>query len=232
MKKTILALFAIAVLVISCKKDDEHKVEPPRDRGEEAIAAQNEIEEFLSNYAYNYEDFENPSEDFDYRVVIDSIEAGSNKIPLIEQVEYKMVEDAYEPEVKYKLYYLKIAQGEGPSVSDAEVAYITYETWQLNTMTMVERTNSSQPKPFVLDNKATDHGLKEALKEFNAADGFNVNEDGTVTYEGYGIGAVFAPSGLAFYNNPPLGVPIGFYNQLIYTFQVKGVNENEEEEEE
>src|SRR5699024_11502690 len=133
MKKTILALFAIAVLVVSCKKDDDYKEEPPRDRGEEAIAAQNEIEEFLSNYAYNYEEFENPSEDFDYRVVIDSIVAGSDKTPLIEQVDFKMVEDPFEPEVKYKLYYLKVAQGDGPAVADALNAHITYEAWKLNT---------------------------------------------------------------------------------------------------
>src|SRR5699024_8802181 len=133
MKKTILALFVIAVLAVSCKKDDDLDMEPPRDRGEEAIIAQNEIEEFLNNYAYNYEEFENPSEDFDYRVVIDSIEAGSDKTPLIEQVDFKMVEDPYEPEVKYKLYYLKVVQGEGPAVADAEVVHITYETWRLRT---------------------------------------------------------------------------------------------------
>lgn len=231
MKKVILTLFAIAVLGVSCKKDDDHEVEPPRNRAEEAIAAQNEIEEFLSNYAYNYEEFENPSEDFDYRVVIDSIEAGSDKTPLIEQVDYKMVEDPYEPEVKYKLYYLKVAQGEGPAVADAEVVHITYETWRLRTGELLERTNSSQPKPFVLDNIYNNTGLKEVLKEFNAADGYIENEDGTIVYEGYGIGAAFVPSGLAFYNNPPLGAPIGYYNQLIYTFQVKGVTEKEEEEE-
>lgn len=230
MKKTILALFAIAVLSISCSKDDNLKVEPPRDRGKEAIAAQNEIEEFLSNHAYNYEDFENPSEDFDYRVVIDSLVAGSGKIPLIEQVDFKMVEDPYEPQVEYKLYYLKVAQGEGAAVADAEVAYITYEAWRLSNNELLERTSSSQPQPINLENKSSNVGLKEALKEFNAADGFIENEDGTVSYEGFGIGAVFSPSGLAFYNNPPLNVPIGYYNQIIYTFQVKGVSKNEEEE--
>ncbi len=232
MKKIILALFAASVLVVSCKKDDDYKEEPPRDRGEEAIAAQNEIEEFLSKHAYNYEDFENPSEDFDYRVVFDSIAEGSGKTPLIDQVEYKIVEDPYESNVTYKLYYLKVEQGEGDPVSDAEVAYITYETWRMRTGELLERTSSSQPKPFVMENKFSNGGLKEALLEFNAADGFTENEDGTVSYDGYGIGAVFVPSGLAFFNNPPLGSPIGYYNQLIYTFQVKGVSENPEEDEE
>lgn len=231
MKKVILALFAISALAVSCKKDDSYKEEPPRSRAEEAIAAQNEIEEFLSNYAYNYEDFENPSEDFDYRVVIDSINEGSNKTPLIEQVEFKMVDDPYEPQVKYKLYYLKVAQGEGVSVADAEVAHITYETWRLKTNELIERTSSSQPKPFIMGNMFSNTGLKEVLKEFNAADGFVVNDDGTVSYEGYGIGAAFVPSGLAFFNNPPLGVSIGYYNQLIYSFQVKGITEKEKEEE-
>lgn len=230
MKKVILALFAASVLVVSCKKDDDHKMEPPRDRGEEAIAAQNEIEEFLSAHTYNYEDFENPTADFDYRVVIDSIVPGSNRTPLIEQVESKTVEDPYESDVKYKMYYLKVAQGEGAAVADAEVVYITYESWRLLTNEMLERTNSSDPKPFVFENKASNTGLKAALKEFNAADGFVENADGTITYQGYGIGAVFVPSGLAFFNNPPLGAPIGVYNQLIYTFQVKGVSEKEEEE--
>lgn len=230
MKKVILALFALSVLVVSCKKDDDHKQEPPRDRGEEAIVAQNEIEEFLSAHTYNYEEFENPTSDFDYRVVIDSMEAGSGRTPLIEQVEYKMVDDVFEPNVKYKLYYLKVAQGEGAAVTDAEVVYITYETWRLSNNELLERTNSSQPKPFVLDNKASNTGLKEALKEFNAAENFIDNEDGTIDYEGYGIGAVFVPSGLAFFNNPPLGAPIGYYNQLIHTFQVKGISEKEEED--
>lgn len=233
MKKVILALFAVSVLVMSCKKDDDSQDESlkPRDRGEEAIAAQNEIEEFLSNYAYNYEDFENPIEGFDYRVVIDSILPGNDKIPLIEQVEYKMVEDPFEPEVKYKLYYLKVAEGEGTAIVDAEVAHITYEAWSLKNNILLENTNSSEPKPIVMENKTSNVGLKEALKEFNAASGFEVNGDGTVSYQGFGVGAVFSPSGLAFFNNPPLNVPVGYYNQIIYTFQVKGITEKEKEEE-
>jgi len=230
MRKIILAVFAVSLLV-ACSKDDDAKQEPPRDRGEEAIAAQNQIEEFLSKHAYYYEDFEDPDVDFDYRVIIDSIAPGSDRIPLIEQVEYKTVVDPYEPNVNYKLYYLKVEKGSGNAVVDAEVAYITYEIYRLSNNELIERTGSSQPRPFVMENKASNAGLKEALKEFNAADGFIENDDGTIEYEGYGIGAVFVPSGLAFFNNPPLGSPIGYYNQLVYTFQVKGVSEKEETEE-
>lgn len=221
MKKVILLLFVASILVVSCKKDDSFKEEPPRDRGKEAIAAQNEIEEFLTKYTYNYEDFENPSEDFNFRIVIDSIVPGSNKKPLIDLVSYKTVEDPEDSKVKYKLYYLKVRQGKGPAMADAEIAYITYEAYRVRDNKLVEETNLSDPKPFVFDTKSS-LGVKQALLEFNASDSFIENPDGTTTYNNYGIGAVFVPSGLAFFNRPPLGVAVGVYNQLIYAFHVKG----------
>ena len=48
------------------------------------------------------------------------------------------------------------------------------------------------------------------------------NADGTVTYEGFGVGAVFMQSGLGYYVNPPPGssVAIPVYSQLIFTFQL------------
>ncbi len=36
------------------------------------------------------------------------------------------------------------------------------------------------------------------------------NPDGTLTFDDYGIGAVFIPSGLGYYNTPPLGSPIEY----------------------
>lgn len=227
MKKVLLLLFVASILVVSCKKDDTYKEEPPRDRGKEALAAQNEIEGFLSKYTYNYEEFENPSADFDFRIVMDSIAPGSNKTPLIDLVSYKTVEDPEDSKVKYKLYYLKVEQGKGVAMKDAQAAYITYEAYRVRDNQLIEETNPSDPKPFVFETKSS-KGIKEALLEFNAADGYVENPDGTVTYNNYGIGAVFVPSGLAFFNRPPVGVAVGVYNQLIYSFHVKGAKVEEE----
>ena len=83
----------IFITVLSCKKNDDGvDVIPPRDRGEEAIASQAEIETYLATHFYNYEEFDNPPADFKFLIKFDTI-AGDNssKTPLIDQVSSKMV---------------------------------------------------------------------------------------------------------------------------------------------
>src|SRR5690554_2796044 len=97
---TALALLSLFLIIISCKKDDDGL--PPfqeRDRADEAEIANKEILEFLNKHFYNYEDFENPPADFDYRIVFDTI-GGENadKIPLIEQVQVKQIKDRVNPD--------------------------------------------------------------------------------------------------------------------------------------
>lgn len=229
MKKIRFAVLSMLIVLAACSKDD-NKTEKPRDRAQEAIEAQNEIEEYLNNYTYNYEDFDNPSEDFDFKIQFEKIEE-SGKTPLMDLVDYKVVEDPVKAGLEYKLYYLKVKKGDGEALADAEVAFITYDIWRMRTDELIDGTSDSQPKPFVMD-APSNPGLKEVLREFNAGTDFEINDDGTVTYTGYGIGAAFIPSGLAFFNQPPLGSTIGYYNQLIYTFHTKAMKAKESDEDE
>ncbi|MAO08182.1 MAG: hypothetical protein CL596_05670, partial [Alteromonas sp.] len=64
------------------------------------------------------------------------------------------------------------------------------------------------------------NGFQDALVEFNTATGFINNPDGTITFENYSVGAVFMPSGLGYYVNPPATSAIPVYAQLIFTFQL------------
>jgi len=62
-------------------------------------------------------------------------------------------------------------------------------------------------------------GLQQALIEFKGAAEIIENPDGTVSFEDYGIGAVFIPSGLGYFQFPPSGI-IGAYEQLIFSFEL------------
>ena len=100
-------LIVILTITVSCKKDDPvSEPIPPRDRAEEAVRAQAEIEEFLETHFYNYDDFEADPENFHLK--FDTI-AGDNasKTPLIEQVDFKIVNDVVDTDVEYKLYFFK-----------------------------------------------------------------------------------------------------------------------------
>src|SRR5690554_906985 len=93
----VVILLTLMMGLVSCGKDDDSsdQPEPPRDRGPEAERAQEEIEAFLSTHFYNYEEFEADPDNF--KIKFDTI-AGENasKTPLIEQVEFKEVDDRSE----------------------------------------------------------------------------------------------------------------------------------------
>lgn len=217
MKKNnyILPIIALAFVVLfSCNNDDDGIIViPPHERDEEAVIAQDEIEEFLQTHFYNYEEFENPPSDFNYRIVFDTI-VGDNasKTPLMEQVLSKNVVDIFDEDVTYKLYYLKTRQGEGDEIAFTDIASISYEGMFLTDLS----TFDSSITPVRFDLTQVIDGLQSALVEFNGATGYIENPDGTLTFENYGIGAVFIPSGLGYFNTPPPAIP--YYSQLIFTF--------------
>ncbi len=218
--KFISPLLLLAfVILFSCNNDDDNGIiiVPPRERDEESIAAQIEIEEFLQTHFYNYEEFENPSADFNNIIKFDTISGdNANKIALINQVDFKMVTDIRDENVTYKLYYLNVDQGEGDEVEFTDIVTVSYTGMLLDELFLFD----SSPNPVPFDLTQIVDGLQTALTEFNSGTGFISNPDGTIEFENYGIGAAFIPSGLAYFNTPPTGAPIPFYSQLIFTFHV------------
>ena len=220
MKPMFKAKFIFVFLFITiwaCGSDDEDSnITPPRDRGEESIAAQLEIEDFLATHFYNYEDFQNPPAGFDFNIVIDSL-VGDNvgKIALIDQVESKMVVDRLEDDVTYKLYYLKAVQGSGDSPDFPDITVVKYVGMKLD---LEPFDSSSQPVAFDLTGVV--NGFQDVAIELNSAGSFIKNPDGTTTFEDFGVGAMFIPSGLGYFNNPPTSSAIPLYEQLVFTFQL------------
>jgi len=221
MKKIYFLLPVVSLFLLinhSCNKDDGLNVEtvPARDRGEEALTAQTEIEEFLSTHFYNYEEFENPTAEFDYKIKFDTIEgANASKIPLIDQVASRNVKDRIENDVTYKLYYLFVRQGGGVTATFPDVTTIAFEGRLLNNDLF-----DASVIPIRFDLTQVINGLQDGIRGFNGASNQIVNPDGTITFENYGIGAVFVPSGLGYFIDPPPSSNIPLYAQMIFSFHL------------
>ena len=220
----------IFLSVLSCKDDDSVDAIPPRDRGEEALDSTIEIETYLATHFYNYEEFDNPPVDFNFRIKLDTI-AGENasKTPLSDQVSSKTVTDRVDETATYTFYYLTAVAGQGASPNFPDVTTITYEGTYLNNETGYNNSSvfDSSVVPVRFDLTGVVPGLTEALIEMNASTGYISNSDGTVTFENYGVGAVFIPSGLGYYSAPPPGIPV--YSQLIFSFQLYGTELGDQE---
>ncbi|GAA4318900.1 FKBP-type peptidyl-prolyl cis-trans isomerase [Pontixanthobacter gangjinensis] len=222
----------MAFLVFSCDKDDDNGSTPVplRDRGEQAIADDQALIEYLSTHFYNYEEFEDPAEDFDYIVRLDTI-AGENadKTPIIES-EKLITKTVNNQGVDQQLYVLVVREGEGQKPTFADSTYVTYQGELLTGTVFDSRLKS--PTWFSLTpyfNRSSIEGtlvegFPEGLEEFRGATGFTTNPDNTITWNNdFGVGSIFMPSGLAYFAAAQPKIPS--YSPIIFNINMYRVNE-------
>ncbi len=222
--KYAYVLLLATLIITSCGDDDGPQLEvvPPRLLSEVAPEDDAAIVEFLKTHFYNAEEFDAPPEGFDFKIRFDTI-AGENSTKqsifdspfLITEsilVESPNQEGDQGEEIAHKLYVLVARQGsvEGmPTIGDFSI--LRYEGSLLNGNLF--DASSNQPVRFNLS--AVVRGFGNGMEYFRTGEGPNENPDGTVEYEGYGIGAIFIPSGLGYFDRPPNPI-IPAYAPLIF----------------
>ncbi len=231
--KRLVILGTLLTVLYSCSDDDDFDVEvvPPRLLGEVAAEDDAEIREYLQTHFYNYEEFQTPPVDFDFKIVFDTI-AGVNadKTPLINQVgsaqivvtsdEFDLSEEAT---VTHTYYYLVAREGldENPTIADSVLA--RYKGSLLDGFDF----DGSFVNPVWFDLAQIQgplqgaRGFTEAMPNFEIGGPLMDNGDGTVSVDDYGIGAMFLPSGLGFFNNAQPEIPA--YSPLIFTIDLYGL---------
>jgi FKBP-type peptidyl-prolyl cis-trans isomerase len=221
LNKFFILSFISALTLISCEEDDNDNTPEVeiRDPEEQALTDEDSINEFLETHFYNYEEFENPSDDFDYMVRIDSI-AGENsdKTPLSEE-ENLIMKTVVNDSIAYNMYVLKVREGQGqrPKFTDSTLVSYRGELLNLNTF-----DNANTPVWFDLTTLIK--GFSAGIVEFKGASGFKVNPDNTVNFnDDYGIGALIFPSGLGYFASSQPSIPP--YSPLIFNVQLFRVNE-------
>ena len=222
-KNYALTLLVLILGFYSCGSDDDDDVAAIViiDRDVQYMEDLESIEEFLSTHYYNYEEFEADPSSSTFQIEFDTtaVDINSDKIALIDHVNlhFKIVED-FEG-VEYKLYYLKVREGLGDTPTFGDSTLVKYNGTLLNQISF---DSSSSPTWFQLPNLV--QGFRETIVEFNGASGFDdMDNDGVDTFYNFGIGAMFIPSGLGYFNAFNTGIPS--YSPLIFTFDLLGVND-------
>ena len=222
------------LLIVACGDDEEQIAEliPPRLLSEVAVENDEEIRTFLSTHFYNYEEFANPPADFDYKIRFDTI-AGDNadKVPILDSPEL-IIENisvassdfgrADDEIVEHPLYVLVAKQGavEGlPTIGDNVI--ISYTGSLLNGIGFDASAN--QPVRFNLSGVV--RGFGNGMEYFQTGNGPIENGDGTVSYDDFGIGVIFMPSGLGYLDRPPSTL-IPSYAPLVFKIDAFAFEEN------
>lgn len=224
-EKFSLLLLGFLLILISCKKDDDGGIEPIplRDRADQQIVDNDSIVSYLSSHYYNKSYFQQSGIDFSINdIVISKVMEGQNISSdadslLINAVETHKVMYA---ETEYQYYILRLRQGESTgSPTFADTVRLIYEGFLLNDITF-----TTELIPSDLDLTSLIPGWRKVMPSFNVAQFPPIeNGDGTVDYVGGGLGIMFLPSGLAYFNNAtgsiPSYAPIAFKFELLQFFE-------------
>ena len=217
--KSYLILILVLVVGFSCGDDDDDDITeiPEADRTEQQVIDNDSIVGYLQTHYINQSNLiNNPLASFNDIEINELPEDGQLPEPNQNSLLIDLVETFTTTylDVEYEYYVIRVNQGgseNSPNFSDR--VRVSYEG------TLMDNTIfDSSISPVDFDLTATIAGWGRVLPEFNNAEDFTINSDGTVTYNNPGIGIMFLPSGLGYYSAAAGSVPV--YSNLIFKFKI------------
>jgi hypothetical protein len=236
----IIFLFTLGLIVISCSKDDNNNnVAPPRDYAEQYIKDIANIESFMKTHYMTVTN--SPGATEDQNVTFTLIPSGGTQVSIWDDQNYpkklrEVTVNQNDVDIVYKMYYIELRQGTGKSPSNVDRVLTSYRgeyifstTEQVNgvdvtTLKSNQFEESINPQSY-FNLTGVIRGWSEIFPQFKTGtysgnpDGvYPPNLDGTTSYYDFGAGVMFIPSGLAYFNNSPGGIPS--YSPLIFSFKL------------
>lgn len=218
--KFILTL-VLGLLIVSCNKSDDSSTVKKRDYTEQYAKDLDSIEEFLQTHYMEVVDHAGFQDDQD--VTFTEIPLNGTQVSVWNQTQYPLqVRNVEQNDITYKIYYLKFRNGVGEKPSNVDGVYASYKGSLLNGNVFDQTTNPQS----LFQLEGVIKGWSEIFPQF-ASGTYASNTDGTVSYNDFGAGVMFLPSGLGYYNIAQSTIPA--YSPLIFNiklFEVKRLDQD------
>lgn len=238
----IILLFAFTITIVSCSKSDS-STEPLRDYADQNVKDMASIETYMKTHYM--EVVNNPGATDDQDVTFTLIPDGGTQTSIWDQTTYPILNRLVtvrqnDIDVPYKIYYLQLRQGTGansksPCNVDRVLAayhgeYIYSSTEAVSgvdvtTVKSKEFEESLTPQNF-FNLTGVIRGWSEIFPQFKTGS-YSGNPDGTVSYNDFGAGVMFVPSGLAYFSNSTGGIPS--YSPLIFSFKLYEIQRTDQD---
>ncbi|MBS7255726.1 FKBP-type peptidyl-prolyl cis-trans isomerase [Flavobacterium branchiicola] len=211
----VLLLAGIAIVSCNKKDDDEVVVVPLRDYTEQYKADNDSITKYLKTHY-----IKEVTADFD--ITFEKIPAGGAQVSVWDQQDYPLQNrDVYNDDITYKVYYLVLNEGVGQNPINTDRINASYVGSLLNGT--VFDTSNGIPITFdlfVYDEKSVIEGWAEIFPKFKTGNS-TTDASGVVTYNNFGAGVMFLPSGLGYYASGQTDIPA--YSPLMFSFKLMGL---------
>ncbi|WP_269227447.1 FKBP-type peptidyl-prolyl cis-trans isomerase [Flavobacterium eburneipallidum] len=234
--KFYFILLITTVTLFSCSKnDDDATVEPIRDFQTQYNEEIEDIEDYLKENTFTVTNA--PGQTSDQDVVISKITDPTTQRSIISYLDAPTYPKLLKRPVKlhnvdYVLYYLVLREGVGKSPTNVDGVFASYKGTYLyrttatpSTLTVSQFEEVVHPQEF-LSLYTTITGWGEIFPQFKSGTN-TVNSNGTVTYNDFGAGVMFLPSGLGYYNTGSFSIPA--YSPLIFSFKLYEIQRNDQD---
>ena len=201
---------------MSCNKSDDDDVVtvPLRDYKEQYKADNDSIVNYLKT---NY--IESVTADFDIK--ISKIPVGGTQISIWDQKEYPLqTRPVYSNDVNYEVYFLTLRKGTGSAPTNTDRIVTSYSGNFLNGKVFDSSYGNAEtfnlfaysPEGTVIE------GWSEIFPQFKTGTSKTDVATGVISYDNYGAGVMFIPSGLAYYASGKGTIPA--YTSIVFSFKL------------
>lgn len=228
-KVTFYFIVSIASLFLfSCTKTDPiAEITPPRAYADQYKTDIADIEEYLkANYITVVD---HPGFVDDQNVTINKLDA-DHTVSIWNQTKYQLkFREVSLHDIVYKLYYLVLRPGIGESPTNVDGVFAAYRGDYLQRIAATTTTpiipsyisatkfeETKFPQSF-FSLYSTVPGWGETFPQFKKGT-YTTNADGSISYNDFGAGVIFLPSGLGYYNRGAGSIPS--YAPLVFSFKL------------
>ena len=234
--KAIL-LITLSIFIVSCTKSDNTTVSL-RDYAEQYDKDIKLIEKFLQTHYI--EVINHPGFTDDQDVTYLEIPEGGSQTSIWNSPDLVTDFTVDQNDITYKVYYLKLRQGSGAtSMSPCNVDKVltayrgeylytvkeTVEGVEVDRLKHVQFEESINPQTY-FNLTSVIKGWSEVFPKFTTGT-YSANVDGTITFNDFGAGVMFLPSGLAYYANSTASIPA--YSPLVFSFKLYEIQRNDQD---
>ena len=229
----------VSIILFSCNKDDDAaSAPPPRDYAVQYKDDTIAIVDYLQKHSFTVIEEAGLVD-----IKIDTFIVGNTegKVSIWDNTDYplqfkevmndarvsNLVNGNSSDPVKYKVYYLRINVGGGASTTRFDSTFVSYRGWRLdNKQFDINNTPSWATYPALSQNEtALISGFRQFIPVLKGAESVSVGTDGAVTFNNYGTGVVFLPSGLGYFNASKPNIPA--YTPLVFTVRLHSVRDRD-----
>lgn len=211
----ILSVFVFCVIIASCSKSSTEDT-PVRDYAEQYKADIDSIDDYIDTHYMTVD----PS---NYDVTFSEIPDGGTQQSIREQTQYPLKDTLIsEDGIEYKVYFLKFREGDATSgrrPTQVDSVYVSYKGIKLTEATTGGEDvfdKAETPIWFKLQEVIT--GWGHIIPNFKTGTYTPASGGNAATFQNFGTGVMFLPSGLAYYNNA--AGTISSYSPIIFSFKL------------